>query len=145
MTRKATINDLPRLIEIAEQFLNESNWDWTFNKENAVKTFYTSIMHPECDTIVSEKDGKIEGLCIVSYEQDFTDEKIGDIVEYYVTPEGRGTGLSRELLQGVCEWFDGYECKNVFVKATANIGKDAAFINLFNKFGFNVFSKVLVR
>lgn len=145
ITRMATIDDLPLLVEMGRVFCKESGWNWTYSEENAVKTFYTAITHPEMDVVITKKDGELLAACIVAFENDFQVEPVGDIVEFYVSPESRGTGASRELLKAVCDWFDAYKCVNVFVKATANIGNDQAFINLFSKYGFKVFSSVLVR
>lgn len=144
-TRLATVDDLPMLLKMGEVFCKESGWGWTYSEENAIRTFYTAIIHPEMDILLTENDGKIYGGCIVAIENDFQVETVGDILEFYVSPESRGSGAGRELLKAVCEWFDGHGCVNIFVKATANIGFDQAFINLFSKYGFRVFSSVLVR
>lgn len=142
----ATLDDIPELLALAKQFLTESNWGWTFNEDNAIKSFYTNIVLPECDVLqIKDDKGEVLGCVMVSIENDFQDENVGDIQEFYIKPEARGTGAGRELLKAACDWFDDNKCVNVFVKATANIGKDAAFVNLFKKYNFEVFSVVLVR
>lgn len=146
IVRKSGINDLPALLELGREFISETQWGWTYSEENALKSFYTHIVHPDCDIIqVTSDEGELLGAGMVSIENDFQVENVGDIVEFYMSPKARGTGASRELLKGMCDWFDENECVKVFVKATANIGNDAAFINLFKKYGFQVSSVVLVR
>lgn len=146
IARKSTINDLPSLVELGKEFMSETNWGWTYSEENALKSYYTHIVHPDCDIIqVNDAEGNLLGAAMVSIENDFQVENVGDIVEFYISPKARGTGASRELMKAICEWFDEMKCVNVFVKATANIGNDKAFINLFGKYGFKVFSQVLVR
>lgn len=146
VTRIATVDDLPELIKLGEMFCKESGWGWTYSEENALRSFYTAMVHPEMEIIVSvNEDGNMVGVCMVSTENDFQVQTVGDIMEFYVSKDGRGTGVGRELLKYACDWFDERGCVNVFVKATANIGLDKAFINLFSKYGFKVFSSVLVR
>lgn len=145
ITRVATVNDLPMLIKMGEVFCKESGWGWTYSEENALRSFYTAINHPEMDIVLCLKDDELYGACIVATENDFQIETVGDIAEFYVAPESRGSGAGRELLKAACEWFGERKCVNIFVKATANIGFDQAFINLFSKYGFKVFSSVLVR
>lgn len=145
-TRLAVIDDIPEMVKIGCDFLQESAWGWTYNEDNAERTFYLSIVHPETDTlVVTDDEGKILGVCIVSFETDFQSEHVGDIIEFYITKEGRGNGAGRALVQAACDWFDKNKCVNVFVKSTANIGQGKAFENLFSKYGFKIFSTVLVR
>lgn len=143
--RVATINDLPQLVALGEIFCKESGWGWTYSEENATRTFYTSIIHPETDTLLIEEKGELLGAALVAVENDFQVETVGDIIEFYMSPKSRGTGASRELMQYMCDWFNGHKAVNVFVKSTANIGEGKAFENLFAKYGFKVFSHVLVR
>lgn len=142
--RKANINDIPQLLEVTKSFLLESQWGWTYNEANSINSFLLAITHDDMDVIVVDDSG-IKAVSVLSTESDFTNEIVGDIVEFYVMPDARGTGAGRALLKASCDWFDEKGCVNVFVKATANIGNDTAFINLFKKYNFNVFSKVLVR
>lgn len=144
--RLATENDLPKLVDLGREFMTEGRWGWTYSDSRAAKTFLTSILHPECDTVVVEEDGRLLGAAVLSYENDFQIENVGDIVEFYVVKDARGTGAGRMLLDAACEWFDKHNCVNVFVKATGNIeNAGKAFQNLFAKQGFQVFSDVLVR
>lgn len=145
IVRKSTINDLPSLISLGRSFLEESSWGWTYNEDNAARSFYNYMNHPECACLQVMDGDKLLGCSMIAYENDFQDETIGDINEFYILPEGRGTGAARELLSAVCDWFDSHNCKNVFVKSTGYIGQNKAFENLFGKYGFKVFSVVMVR
>lgn len=145
MVKKSQLKDIPKLIEIAKDFLDESQWDWTFSETNALESLTMGIMHPDCSVFHVEDDGEIVGFGAVSFENNFYVERQGDVIEFYISPKARGTQAARILLKAMCEWFDKSDCKNVFVKATGNIGQDNAFVNLFGKFGFKVFSQVLVR
>lgn len=141
-----TVNELAPLVEMGKKFCEESKWGWTYSEDNALNTFYNAIMHPECDVIYIKNDDDVMiGAAMVAYETDFQVERVGDILEFYMLSSARGTGASRELLEAVCDWFDEKGCVNVFVKSTANIGQAQAFNNLFAKYGFKVFSQVLVR
>lgn len=146
MIRKAELRDMTNLIELGREFISEGSWGWTYSEENAAKSFFTCINSPECDILISEEDGVLLGAVIVSYENDFQVDNVGDVLEFYVSKAGRGKGVGRELLAAACRWFDEHNCVQVFAKATANITEQGkAFQNLFGKFGFNIFSDVLVR
>lgn len=146
ISRLAVETDLPKLVDLGREFMTEGRWGWTYNDRNAARTFLLSIIHPECDVVIIDNDGEIVGACIVSYENDFQVERVGDIVEFYISKSARGSGAGRMLLDASCEWFDKQGCVNVFVKATGNIeNAGKAFQNLFAKQGFKVFSDVMVR
>jgi hypothetical protein len=49
--RLATENDLPKLVDLGREFMTEGRWGWTYSDSRAAKTFLTSILHPECDTV----------------------------------------------------------------------------------------------
>lgn len=145
IVKKSQLKDIPHLVGLAKDFLEESKWDWTFSEANALQSFNMGVTHPDCAVFHVEQNGEILGFCAVSFENDFYVERQGDIIEFYISKPLRGTQAARMLLKEVCQWFDDNECKNVFVKALGNIGEDGAFVNLFSKFGFKVFSQVLVR
>lgn len=146
IVRVATEEDIPALIDIARVFCEESKWGWTFDSFNAANSFFTAIRHNDMIVFGVFDDDKIVGFTLASIECDFTVETIGDIVEFFIHPTARGTKAGRSLLVKVCEWFDQKKCKSVFVKSTGNVDRqDIVFQNLFKKFGFKVFSNVLVR
>ena len=146
MIRRAELKDIPNLIELGREFITEGSWGWTYSEENAAKSFFTCISSPDYAILISEENDSLLGAVIVSYENDFQVDNVGDILEFYVSKKGRGKGVGRELLKAACDWFDEHNCVHVFTKATANIGSQGkAFQNLFVKFGFCVFSDVLVR
>ncbi len=146
IARLAVESDLPQLVTIGKEFMAEGRWGWTYSDRNAARTFLMAILHNECDVIVIDKDGEIIGMAVVSFENDFQAENVGDIVEFYIAKKERGTGAGRMLLDAVCKWFDDHNCIHVFVKATANIKENGKlFQNLFAKQGFKIFSDVMVR
>lgn len=146
IARLADEKDLPKLVELGREFMTEGRWGWTYSDRNAARTFLTCIIHHECDVIVIDNDGDIVGAVLMSYENDFQVENVGDIIEFYISKRARGTGAGRMLLDAACEWFDKQNCVNVFVKATGNIEANGkSFQNLFAKQGFKIFSDVMVR
>lgn len=147
IVKKSTIDDIPALVDLGRQFTAESAYGWEYSPENAAKSFELAITHPECACIhITNDDGVMIGAALISFETDFTTNRIGDINEFYISAEGRGSGAGRLLLDTCCVWFDFMGCEQVFVKATGNIeSQGRSFENLFSKYGFKVFSSVLVR
>jgi N-acetylglutamate synthase-like GNAT family acetyltransferase len=146
ITRYATIDDINEINKIGRMFCEESEWGWEYNEKNAMNSYAKAILHPEMEIICVFDNEKVAGIAIVSTENDFTTKTIGDIIEFYVSPDYRRSYVSSDLLSAVCAWFDARNCVHVFVKSTGNVeGQGKAFENLFKKFSFNVFSSVLVR
>lgn len=145
IVREATAADLPGLLEIAKEFIAETGYGWTYDEDAASRRFLLHIEYPEGAVIVAEESGELAGLAILAHDQDFMAQRLGYVVKFYVRAPYRGTIAARGMVVGAVEWFQHNLCWMAFATATANIGEDKLFANLFGKFGFKAIGPTLIR
>lgn len=144
--RKATEHDLIALCTLAEDFVRETKWGYTFSLDSAKNSFLNYIYCDETDVlVVVNETGIIFGLALVALDHEFHNERIGYVSKFYIAPEGRGMSAGRVLASACCDWFDNHDCITSHATQTGNIGQDKAFENLLSKFGFTSFGNSLVR
>ena len=90
--------------------------------------------------LVSELDGKKTGFCIINFYKTFFKEHEANISLFYVRPEHRKSGISRELAKQAVDL--AASRKNVKIIHTATIARideksEAQFVNMFAKLGFD--------
>lgn len=129
----------------ARRFIEESKYPITFDEDNNAKYLWGLFNDPESAIIVNYKDNVFAGAAILTRDTESHKEFFGYIVKFYVMPEARGTGVARELMQEVVQWFDNTDCVVSFAQATANIGQDRRFANLLKKVGYVELGSNLIR
>lgn len=130
-------NTILDVVNLAESFLNESNYPITFNTDNTVNYLYGIYLNPESDLIVVyTSDNKLAGAAIVQKVNEFHTEYFGYLSKFYIHPNYRKTKMPFRLMIECVNWFDKHDCIVSFSTATAGIGKDESFIKLANRYGF---------
>lgn len=94
MIRLATLEDLPRLVEMGKRFRSESAYK-NFIPENSQKMTETAQKLIELGTVyVSEQDGKLDGMIgFLLFDHPLSGEKTASEIFWWVEPEARGTGI----------------------------------------------------
>src|SRR3954466_1780011 len=94
LIRLATLEDLPRLVEMGKRFRANSNYK-DFIPENSAKMIETATKLIELGTVyVSEQDGKLDGMIgFLLFDHPLSGEKTASEIFWWVEPEARGTGL----------------------------------------------------
>lgn len=117
--RFATEEDIPRLLELAEAFFNESEMNEfaTFSPANIARTVGNFVKHPDAAFICFLPDGEtIEGFSAFMMEASYTEELVALGWLFYVSPEYRKTPAGRSLLalsvdyaeqSGCCAFYNG--------------------------------------
>jgi N-acetylglutamate synthase-like GNAT family acetyltransferase len=145
IARKATVLDIPEILDLVRAFIAESDWGWTYNQDNSIKTLTTYIMDDDSDVFVVG-DKKAGGFATVAFDNNFHSEKVGSIVKFYIHPDFRKTTAARELTSACVQWFKDAGCSDDFVEATGNIkSQSVLFENLMKKFGYQPFGCSLHR
>lgn len=140
-------HEAERLLPLIEGFMAESQWNWTYNKERSLQTIFNYTNSSEtCIIVVTDEDGFFAGFAMLAYDVDFSDEKIGYISKFYISPKFRKTLAGRTLAISCAYWFDSIGCIDSFATKTASInGQDNAFMNLLGKYGWSPCGETLVR
>lgn len=129
-----------------ETFINETSYPITYNYSNAREYIWRIYNDSYSDIIVSyDKDNIFTGFAIVHTDNETHTEYFGYVAKFYVMPSARGTGAGRQLLKEVVDWFDQRNCVVSFATATAGIGQDQSFINLFQKYQYKNIGGTLIR
>lgn len=135
------------LLPLIKQFMEESHWGWKYNEKRSVQTIlnYTTCSET-CIIVVTDENGSFAGFAMLAYDVDFSEEKVGYISKFYISPQFRKTLAGRTLAVACSCWFDSIGCVDSFATKTANIkGQDNMFMNLLGKYGWKPCGETLVR
>lgn len=158
-TREATSRDLGALLAVAQAFVAESGWGWTFDARASAATFGHAIAAPNGAVLVAEAPGApaLAGAAVVQHETDFVAERQGHVVKFYVAAwargrsfagaDGRATSAGRALRDACDSWFAANGVRIAFACPTAMLGPraDRLFVTLFAKIGFAEMNGILVK
>ena len=114
----------------------------TFDIDTAITTILEWI--EGCKCIVAYKDDKPVGFMVWYFIRTVFEEQEADLVMFFVMPDERGTGLSRDLAKIYDE-----DCKAAGIKVAYNGSSsgvdDKIYHNLFAKYEFEVLGTELVK
>lgn len=141
------LKDIPKICDIVKEFVEESEFGFTFDDGIASIEFYNYISWDNSCVMAVEKDGNILGGAILIAKQDFTVEKQGFIHKFYIRKPFRKTRAMFLLMEEVCKWFDSQGCYKSFVTSTSGISEAVicSFSKLMQKYGFKECGPTLVR
>ncbi len=147
--RKAVLGDVENLVDMGQRFAGETELPMTYDNGRAFASFARAIREDDVILLVWETDGKVlAGLVLGRVADDeFCSQRCCYIMKFYVEQEFRGLSVARDLLEA----FD-YEAHNMgadvlFASATAGMGPvvEKLYVRLFEKQGYNVLGRVLVK
>jgi GNAT superfamily N-acetyltransferase len=142
--------DIDEFMDVAEAFFRESrNRDYTVDLKRYRHLILASVGVPSVSILVAVEDGIVAGYAILNLMMDFTQEPIGDMYQFYVRPEYRGSGVARGLRDAVVKRFDEWGCPLSHISADAGIDEDGSatllFRNLWAKAGYSVTGVTMTR
>jgi len=135
--RKATIDDIQDIIEMAKSFHRESDArKYTLTNER-IKELTTLIISTGLG-ILAVKDGEAIGMMGAMLQKNvFFDELMAGDYLIYVKPEYRGTEAAQLLVDYYIQWAKTYGAKSIGIDIESGINDERA-INFYNKMGFRV-------
>jgi GNAT superfamily N-acetyltransferase len=135
--KKATIDDLPVIIEMAKSFHRESDArKYTLTNER-IKELTTLIISTGLG-ILAVKDGEAIGMMGAMLQKNvFFDELMAGDYLIYVKPEYRGTEAAQLLVDYYIQWAKTYGARCIGIDIESGINDERA-INFYNKMGFRV-------
>lgn len=148
--RKAWSTDIPQLVELGAAFYQESNFlgTLTMSKNNYQRTLERYIDHPLVAAIVAVKGGEILGYVHIYAQNDYTEELVGEVFQFYIRPEYRGSGISRALAESAVLQYAEWKVARGYVEAAP--GMDAEehlklFENLWGRVGYKKIGIVMMK
>lgn len=141
--RESGVTDINDITTAAIRFFAESDMDGvlTVNPDNYVRLLHGSLGQPNVKSFhARDYDGNVVGYIHVYYQNDYTTERVGELFQFFVAPEARGTGLARDLVARATEQFRAWGCVRAYVEVSSgfkdNGQNNKKFSNLWQKFGF---------
>ena len=149
-TRKIASADIDSMVECADRFFNESrNKRFTENLPKFRALIEEAMKREQIAVLVTLDGATVVSYAILNVTDDFTNELIGDMYQFYVLPEYRGKGVSRLIAQAVVDQFDAWGCPLSHVCADTGIDDDGTttrlFANLWGKFGYKQTGVIMTR
>jgi GNAT superfamily N-acetyltransferase len=135
--RKATIDDIQDIIEMAKSFHRESDArKYTLTNER-IKELTTLIISTGLG-ILAVKDGEAIGMMGAMLQKNvFFDELMAGDYLIYVKPEYRGTEAAQLMVDYYISWAKSYGATCIGIDIESGINDERA-INFYNKMGFRV-------
>lgn len=134
------------ILKAGERFIQESDYPITYDPALSQESIWYYFNDIKSVILADYTKDTLNGLAILSKNNEWHKEYFGYIGKFYVVPEARGTGAGRRLAQESVEWFDKNGCVVSFVTPTGAIGQDRRFVNLMKKVGFQeTLAGILVR
>jgi N-acetylglutamate synthase-like GNAT family acetyltransferase len=99
--REATLNDVPRVVELGRKFLAEGPYAGQIkdNPEQANRFTTLLIDNPSAKILVSEKNGTVTGvLAFLLFPHHFSGEMTALEIIWYVEPQYRPGGIAMRLM-----------------------------------------------
>jgi len=138
--RKATLNDVSRIREIAELTWPETYrsiitpeqieymLNWMYSKEKIIEAIQASNQ----DFLVWEHEGKTLGFAGIEHR--YQDKAITRLHKLYVLPETQGTGAGKQLLNAVIDEAK----KNNAALLHLNVNKANKAVSFYQHVGFQI-------
>lgn len=105
------------------------------------------IADDRAEALAVESGGHFVAGALVHWRRDFTAERIGYIVKFYVLPEARGTSAARRLTRACADWFDAQGVTAAFAACAGalNARQTRLYENLMARAGFVRCGPMLAR
>lgn len=140
MIRLAKEDDLPQIIPLITEFVQESSYnDAPVETEPLMVTCKNFLLNQpdKCVTFVSEHEGKIHGLLVGFWEQlMFSSERRAFEVLWYFPPEYRNKSDAWRMLRLFEGWAIGHGCKSIMV--TSLPSSPARLGDLYSREGYKL-------
>ena len=145
--RPATLEDMPALMDMSREFVEESGYSWDWSPEVAATTWAYYLKGSNIEVYLADRDGEIAGGVVVACDRDFTLQLYGKIGYFYVREPHRRTRAGILLAEQATRWFDEMRCWDAFVSGVACLGpkQTGAFEKIMRRVGFEGRGPALVR
>jgi GNAT superfamily N-acetyltransferase len=150
IVRRARREDLEAMVDLGASFFGESNrlGGATMSRKNYRASLEPYFDHPLVAAFLAERDGQLIGNAYIYAQNDATEEYIGDLYQFYILPEYRGTGVSRALADLADKQYADWKCKSGYLEAAHGMKGERhlkLFENLWGRLGFKKIGIVMMK
>jgi GNAT superfamily N-acetyltransferase len=147
---RAGKDDVEEICTLAERFFQESNFhgSLTLDPKGWRKTVSDNIDNPDAAAVIAVVEGKIVGYCLIYCQRDYTVEAVGEMFQFYIMPEYRGTIVARSVLKYVMRQYDEWGCVRCYAEASPVMTDERhlkMFENLWSKYDYSKVGVVMMR
>jgi len=146
--REATEFDLVWMLDAAENIIDETSYDLTFNRDHArdhLRHYVSGT--PGWIALLAETESEVVGGVLMAESLEFHDTPLLYVTKFWVLPSGRRTRAARSLLEGVGNYAEERNCTHIFATATAGLDarEQRLFVNLLTRSGFRDTGPVMMK
>lgn len=145
----ASLNDVVEIEEfLGGNYFNEVVYSSVMEYDPlATRRYITEWLFGGDCVIARGEDDSIVGVFSTFITTTYYKQPECEVIIFYVRPDYRGTGLSREMAKYLVKIADIYEVGAIYTSSASGIGKTntSLYANLFKKFGFQELGTELVR
>lgn len=139
----AGYDEMPSILELSSRLFDESNYRTrtTYSPNKLRQKLFMSWARRPQDfiTFMLFCGDQPAGYAHVQRDDVFTEESIGELYQFYIAPEHRGSGGARLLRDFVDRQFDEWNCVIRYVECGVGIDEEKnnkQFFNLWAKIGY---------
>lgn len=149
--REITESDLDAVTLAAEEFYAESDHrgPLTPRPDKYKVMLQKYIGNPFVKSFLAFQDGELAGYIHIYCQDDVTDEFIGEMYQFYIRKQFRGTGAARQLVNAADQQFQKWNCFRAYSEvahgAVSSGINEKLFCNLWAKFGYVPKGTVLMK
>jgi putative acetyltransferase len=141
LIRRIEPNDNPLIAELIKEVFREFKIDkpGTVYSDPSTNHLYQLFQAPKSGYWIAEEDGRIIGGCGF-YPTAGLPEGCAELVKFYLSPEARGKGTGRQLLEMVCHAADEAGYRELYLESFPEL---ATAVRMYEKAGFRNIDKPL--
>jgi GNAT superfamily N-acetyltransferase len=143
MIRLATASDKLRLVDLLNQFYEESGYEFVTGISKFERNYEEYIKHPEAVFLVSEQEGRVVGFIFGAVATSiFSDDLVATELAWFMEKRSRGSSDSLRLVKAYEYWAKSVGAKFCSLACLNNI-RDLS--KVYEKLGYVPSEKVYVR
>ena len=157
--RKLQQGDIDAVTAAAVEFFHESDQAGVLTvRADKYRAMLQSYLHNpfvasfvcfEDDGTNRESSPNVAGYLHAYVQDDYTDELIGELYQFYVRRPYRGTQAGRMLVDAANRWYEEKGCARAYSEVGHGVSGrtigEKLFVNLWNKFGYAPKGTVLMK
>lgn len=139
-----------QIVALGCRFFDESDFHNNLNvdADEFRRTIKDHMGLPSVAAKIAVHNGVVVGYVLIYCQKDYTKELIGELYQFYVCPEYRGTPTARLLVQAAINQYDDWGCVRAYAEASPGFSDPRhlkLFENLWKKHGYVLTGATFMR